>query len=384
MINLNDIAHELKSKLYLYTNLVSKEKNIENINIVNKDVSLTITNHSASPTEDAITIKDIKYKYPIKTITKQPKSINTNRFLVEMATPNHPIVAELRTVELKNITTDIAYNGVFTLEQIISPTEFVLQTTNNINIAQISNEGSVLYALSDSREIMNALNGYKKMTIIDNNTLKYSLNDIGDKFTPVINEIDFTNAKAGLTQQVFIINQNTVLKDLLASLDKDIYTIFISFVSDNGSTSNGISNVSPDVTNTTTGGMINKRDYFFDIIIYSKKLPNVESDYLKKEALFYQELPEVQFAIWQAINRSAFVIPFVSNYGFTFPPVLLNIAEGMEDDRSNYKSCVMSWKISYHITPSDIVPLAVTTKIQSIDFNNTSNNQNIIHGHYEK
>lgn len=383
MIDLNDIVRELKSKVFLYTDLLSKQRDIENINIVGNDVFLTITNHNLQSTEDAITIKDIKYKYAIEGILKLPAVFGVNRFLMKVAdATTNPLVEELRTVEIKDVITDTQYNGIFTIEQMVSPTEFVLQTTNAITATSINNQGNILYAHSDSKEMMNTLNGYKQITIIDNNTLKYSLNEVGNKSTPVLNSIDFIDAKVGLTQQIHLIDDSIYADSVIGTLDEDLYTLLVIFISDTGSTQNGISIASPDVTNTATGGTIVKRDLLFNVEIYSKKLQNVNNDYIKLQSEFYTEIAKIKYAVWQSLNRATFNIPFASNDSSTFPAIMADILPNAS--QKNFKSEVISFKISYQIVPSDIIAIPVTTRIKKVDFNNTIDKQNYIYGKYEE
>jgi hypothetical protein len=378
MIDTSQYADALKLRLpYKNNNTVANKKTIEALEVVNQEVFLTITNHDISENENYWSVYGIKYKYPITKIQKQPniryEGVDYKYFIIDVD-PNNPVIYSDTQLTISGVTIDAAYNGVFT---ILKPSDlgtekgglfnqFSLITQANITTQEILNQGFLLYEITDSDITKNALNGRKQITIVDENTIKYSINLPDNKYQWAINDFDITNAKIGQVQAFFVQSEDSIDGYVATLLSQDAYSIFITTPTVSGSTG-GVINSSATIQNSSQRMTRIDRDVFFRIIVMSPKA-EVINDINTKYTELYRQATEIFCGIEHITTTTLIELPEYLRlvYNITVKAMFLGFQQYKVYQNNARASWVMDFKVTVMIDPRSFPDYTMSVPLRMI------------------
>lgn len=187
---INDIRLHLCRYLpQLTDDLTRNYKNTSNpllqkftVQIVGNDVIITMVEKHNLKLNDHFYVKGIKFVYPLAKLEKRNPTNTFYQNIVTATTVDEAITStNLWTqVEIKGVTSDLAYNGTFDLtdaETFIDAFEY--ENTNTTTLNTITNEGNYLLEYVDSDSFFCTPNGFKTVeNIIDDYTFSYSINEL--------------------------------------------------------------------------------------------------------------------------------------------------------------------------------------------------------------
>lgn len=358
MIDISQYADALKLRLpYKNNDVIDNKKNIQSLEITNQEVFLTIPNHGIQSNQSYWSVYGIKYKYAINKIQKQPnkryEGIDYKCFVIDLD-PLNPLIYSDTQLTISGVTTDLAYNGTFT---ILKPSDFghakgglfnqlILITEANITTQQITNEGFLLYEITDSSITKNALNGRKQVTVVDEDTVKYSINLSGNKYQWDINDFDITNASIGQVQAIFVQSEESI-DAYVSAISKNAYSIFIVTPTVSGS-SNGVINSSATVQNSSQQATRIDRDIFFRIIIMSPKA-QTQDDLINTEyAQLYRQACEIFCAIEHIVITTLVDLPEYLRLAYN--NTLKAMFAGFQQYKVYPNNARASWVIDFKLT----------------------------------
>lgn|SRR5574343_23733 len=391
MIKVEELARELTTFLPMfYTNLISENIAITNIVKSGSTIIITSPNHGILPGQ-AIVIRNVKYKFPIKKIKYLDKIFNKSRFLIEMENTNHPIVDSIiQNVEIGGVITDNAYNGSFKLSQNLmfydnNPKIFGLSTTNNITVNEILNEGYILYDVFETDDIKNAINGYKIPTIIDNNTLSFSLNDVSNKKEYEILDFDFSNAQICKNIQVnFGSYEDWIIENTL-NRAPNLYKIFVEFTGGETTISNGDSTVTASPSSSQVSTYKEPYIMFANFSVYIctpfiKSEQSGSTSYIANTNRFESNIVELQQYILKLVSNFNFSTIYLFNSFRSKDPIPLPFSgvnwRPIDGLSSFFGVLEMPFKTELRIENDDLVQESVYSRIQGLTLNANINNTN--------
>lgn len=187
---INDIRLHLCRYLpQLTDDLTRNYKNTSNpllqkftVQIVGNDVIITMTEKHNLKLKDHFYVKGIKFVYPLAKLEKRNPNNTFYQNIVTATTVGEAITSTnlWRQVEIKGVTSDLAYNGIFDLtdaETFIDAFEY--ENTNTTTLNTITNEGNYLLEYIDSDSFFCTPNGFKTVAnIIDDYTFSYSIDEL--------------------------------------------------------------------------------------------------------------------------------------------------------------------------------------------------------------
>jgi hypothetical protein len=181
------------------------------VEIIGNDVKITTTDkHNLQP-NDHFYIEGIKFIYAIAKLEKRNPNNLFYQDVVTVTTVDDAVPSTnlWKNIEIKDVVSDIAYNGIFDLtdtETFVDAFEFECKNATTINT--INNEGNYLLQYRDDDNFYCTPNGFKTVgTIIDDYNFTYSIDEASQfnqwlykntttdlyKPTPTAT-IDYTNA----------------------------------------------------------------------------------------------------------------------------------------------------------------------------------------------
>lgn len=358
MIDISQYADALKLRLpYKNNDVVDNKKVIQSLEIINQEVFLTIPNHEIQSNQSYWSIYGIKYKYAINKIQKKAnvryKGVDKKCFIIDVDALN-PVLYSDTQLTISGVTTDLAYNGTFT---ILKPSDFenyrgglfnqfILITDADITTQEIINEGFLLYEITDSSITKNALNGRKQITVVDENTIKYSIDLSGNKYQWSINDFDITNANIGQVQAIFVQSEESI-DGYVSAISKNAYSIFIVTPIVSGST-NGVINSSAAVQNTSQQATRIDRDILFRIIIMSPKA-QTQDDLINTEyTQLYRQALEIFCAIEHIVITTLIDLPEYLRLAYN--TVIKAMFTGFQQYKVYENNARASWVIDFKLT----------------------------------
>lgn len=358
MIDISQYADALKLRLpYKNNDVIDNKKTIQSLEIINQEVFLTIPNHGVQSNQSYWSVYGIKYKYAINKIQKQRnqryQGVDYKCFVIDIDQLN-PVIYSDTQLTISGVTTDLAYNGTFT---ILKPSDlgnpkgglfnqFILITEADITTQEIINEGFLLYEITDSSITKNALNGRKQITVVDENVIKYSINLSGNKYQWDINDFDITNASIGQVQAMFVQSEESI-DGYVSAISKNAYSIFIVTPTVSGST-NGVINSSATVQNTSQQATRIDCDVLFRIIIMSPKA-QIQDDLINTEyTQLYRQACEIFCAIEHIVITTLIDLPEYLRLAYN--TVIKAMFTGFQQYKVYENNARASWVIDFKLT----------------------------------
>lgn len=358
MIDISQYADALKLRLpYKNNDVIDNKKTIQSLEIINQEVFLTIPNHGVQSNQSYWSVYGIKYKYAINKIQKQRnqryQGVDYKCFVINID-PLNPVIYSDTQLTISGVTTDLAYNGTFT---ILKPSDFgnpkgglfnqfILITEADITTQEIINEGFLLYEITDSSITKNALNGSKQITVVDEDVIKYSINLSGNKYQWDINDFDITNASIGQVQAMFVQSEESI-DGYVSAISKNAYSIFIVTPTVSGST-NGVINSSATVQNTNQQATRIDCDVLFRIIIMSPKA-QIQDDLINTEyTQLYRQACEIFWAIKHIVITTLIDLPEYLRLAYN--TVIKAMFTGFQQYKVYENNARASWVIDFKLT----------------------------------
>ncbi len=151
------------------------------VQIIGNDVKITtVDDHNLQPNEHFY-IEGIKFVYPLAKLEKLNPNNTFYQNIVTATTVDEAITSTnlWKQVEIKGVTTDLAYNGTFDLTDAETFADaFEFENTNTITTNPVINEGNYLLQYRDDDSFYCTPNGFKTVAnIIDNKTFTYSIDE---------------------------------------------------------------------------------------------------------------------------------------------------------------------------------------------------------------
>jgi len=378
MIDISQYADALKLRLpYKNNDVIDNKKIIQSLEIINQEVFLTIPNHGVQSNQSYWSVYGIKYKYAINKIQKQRnqryQGVDYKCFVIDIDQLN-PVIYSDTQLTISGVTTDLAYNGTFT---ILKPSDlgnpkgglfnqFILITEADITTQEIINEGFLLYEITDSSITKNALNGSKQITVVDENVIKYSINLSGNKYQWDINDFDITNASIGQVQAMFVQSEESI-DGYFSAISKNAYSIFIVTPTVSGST-NGVINSSATVQNTSQQATRIDRDISFRIIIMSPKA-QIQDDLINTEyTQLYRQACEIFCAIEHIVITTLIDLPEYLRlaYNNTLKAMFTGFQQYKVYENNARASWVIDFKLTTMIDPRSFPEYTVSVPLKRI------------------
>ena len=378
MIDISQYADALKLRLpYKNNDVIDNKKIIQSLEIINQEVFLTIPNHGVQSNQSYWSVYGIKYKYAINKIQKQRnqryQGVDYKCFVIDIDQLN-PVIYSDTQLTISGVTTDLAYNGTFT---ILKPSDlgnpkgglfnqFILITEADITTQEIINEGFLLYEITDSSITKNALNGSKQITVVDENVIKYSINLSGNKYQWDINDFDITNASIGQVQAMFVQSEESI-DGYFSAISKNAYSIFIVTPTVSGST-NGVINSSATVQNTSQQATRIDRDISFRIIIMSPKA-QIQDDLINTEyTQLYRQACEIFCGIEHIVITTLIDLPEYLRlaYNNTLKAMFTGFQQYKVYENNARASWVIDFKLTTMIDPRSFPEYTVSVPLKRI------------------
>jgi hypothetical protein len=353
----DEILYTLKKKCPIYTNkltdnykIVSIIKTIVDANtfdfIIETDRNIEIQQENQCyrniKVGDAVCLSNIKYQFKLSKIKKDESNLYSYRNQTTITANNIIKFYNGNEIEISNVVTDTAYNGIHELLQIdnqalIFPSDKIFKININpaINIItnEINNEGYYNLKFWNSAQVYGSLNDYHEVKEIISNTsfrIRIQKNNSIDKyfFTNDYDNLDLTEAEVRANPRIANYATEEKAKEIIEKQFEESNNnwLIITF-KEISHGSQGIS--TEDQSIYFNQGFRLQRDYIINIRLYSNTGTEETSDY---DFILLQD--NIQIAINISLLNQYITTSFLENNNFSYLILPLQFSQPIRETRT--------------------------------------------------